>query len=160
MDRVRLEPMTPEQFRAYVEPSIRHFASEQVRYGRWELEGSVEKSRAVFAELLPKGIETPDHFLFQIVAEGISEPVGHLWVNTRRADGSRGAFVYDLEVYERFRRRGFAEAARRSLEAFVRGRGLSSLGLHVFGGNAHAIGLYEKLGYVTTDRLMSKDLGK
>ncbi|HZY71442.1 MAG TPA: GNAT family N-acetyltransferase [Thermoplasmata archaeon] len=150
--------MTAEQFRGYIEPAIRQYAAEHVRSGRWEEAGSIDRARAEFDRLLPTGVETPGQFLFQIRADGVGDAVGHLWVADRRADGSPGAYVYDLEVYPRYRRRGFAAEAMRAAEEFARIRGATSIALHVFGHNANAIGLYEKLGYRTTNRIMAKEL--
>jgi len=45
-----------------------------------------------------------------------------------------------------------------ALEERVRHLGLSTISLHVFGHNHAARALYEKLGYVTTNVMMSKTL--
>ncbi len=70
----------------------------------------------------------------------------------------RGGFVYDLKVFEPFRRQGHAEHAMRLLEQVVRDHGAQKLSLHVFGDNHGARQLYVKLGYAETNVMMSKSL--
>jgi ribosomal protein S18 acetylase RimI-like enzyme len=62
------------------------------------------------------------------------------------------AFIYDIEVAEEQRRRGYG---REILDAAARAAadlGARELGLNVFGFNEGARALYEKAGYATTQR--------
>jgi ribosomal protein S18 acetylase RimI-like enzyme len=68
------------------------------------------------------------------------------------------AFVYNIEVYPDFRRRGYAEAAMKELEVVARRMGAETIRLHVFGHNAAARPLYVKLGYEPTNIVMAKSL--
>ncbi len=70
----------------------------------------------------------------------------------------RGGFVYDLRVFETYRRRGYAEQAMRLIEQVAREKGVGKVSLHVFGDNLGARKLYTKLGYSETNVLMSKSL--
>ena len=53
-------------------------------------------------------------------------------------------------------RRGYATEAFTALEADARSRGLSAIGLHVFGHNTGARAFYEKLRYEATHIHMFK----
>jgi ribosomal protein S18 acetylase RimI-like enzyme len=84
--------------------------------------------------------------------------VGMLWFAVERRPAGARAFVYDVEVFEPFRRRGYAEQAFKAMEERVRELGLNTISLHVFGHNHAARTLYEKLGYIATNLNMSKTL--
>ncbi len=75
-------------------------------------------------------------------------PVGVLWLN---ADQPM-AFVYDVEVVEPERRKGYGAAIMNAAALWSRDHDHPVLGLNVFAHNPGAKALYEKLGYrVTVD---------
>jgi len=151
---VRLVPMDPADFEAYLETTTREYAADNVRAGRWTAEEGLAESRKQIQNLLPKGLATPDHLFFAIAAGAPEEKVGVVWL----AIEPRGAFVYDLRVFGPFRRRGYAEHAMRSIEGVARERGATKISLHVFGENGGARALYAKLGYAEINVMMSKPL--
>jgi ribosomal protein S18 acetylase RimI-like enzyme len=152
---VRLVPMEPARYDRFMETLMVGYAADSVRAGRWTAEEGPAEARKEIQRLVPEGLATPNHLFLSIVTEPGGEVVGAIWV----ALEPRGAFVYDLEVGERFRRRGYAEEAMRLLEGVVRARGAQKLLLHVFGDNTGARRLYLKLGYAETNVLMAKPLG-
>ena len=81
-----------------------------------------------------------------------------LWFAERVSKARRTAFVYNLEVDAAYRRRGYASQAFLAMEQHVRALGITSIGLHVFGGNHAAQALYAKLGYEVTHVIMKKTL--
>ena len=149
--------MTQAQFDAWLPGAITGYAQEHVADGRWSEEEAVEKSRAEHEKLLPKGLATPEHHLWSIVRSGDRIPVGILWVNMVQKPRPH-AFIYNIEIDAEHRRRGYAEAAMKQLEVEARRMGAETIRLHVFGNNAAARPLYEKLGYQTTNVLMAKPL--
>ncbi len=151
---VRLAPMEETEYRPYIERLIRTYAADHVRAGRWTPAEGEGEARKEVERLLPQGLATPNQFLFSILAGEPESVVGRAWL----AVEPRGGFVYDLEVDPPHRRRGYAEAAMRALEPIARARGADRLGLHVFGDNVGARGLYRKLGYSETHVIMSKPL--
>lgn len=90
-------------------------------------------------------------------AEG-GAAVGMLWFPVHERAGARVAYVYDVAIRPEQQRRGLASAAFAALEGEARRRGLTGIGLHVFGHNPGARALYEKLGYAATDISMFKRL--
>ena len=151
---VALVPMSPADYEPFMEQLIRGYAADHVRTGRWtEAEGLAE-ARKETQELLPGGQSTPGHFFFTITSDSPQEKVGAVWL----ALEPEGAFVYDIIVFERFRRRGYAEAAMRLLEGVAREKGAQKIALHVFGDNEGARRLYQKLGYSETNVRMAKTL--
>ncbi|TXL86079.1 GNAT family N-acetyltransferase [Streptomyces sp. IB2014 016-6] len=115
------------------------------------------KAESSRRQLLPDGLASPGTSIDVLVHDG--EVVGHVWVGTRElSPGAVVAFVYDVEVPEEQRGKGYGRALMLHAERIADGMGSGALGLHVFAGNAPAIGLYESLGYVTTHRNLFKTL--
>jgi ribosomal protein S18 acetylase RimI-like enzyme len=155
MDDIRLVPLTQEEFEAWLPKSIEEYAAEHVSSGRWSREESLQRSREEYEKLLPHGVASPGHHLWSIVRSSDAQRVGLLWVGVLDKP-TRHAFVYNIEIDEEFRRRGYAEQAMARLEDEVRRLGLDTIRLHVFGHNSAARPLYEKLGFETTNVLMAK----
>ncbi|GGL19723.1 GNAT family N-acetyltransferase [Deinococcus radiotolerans] len=84
--------------------------------------------------------------------------MGVLWYALQQRSGATTAFIYEIEIHEPYRRRGYATQAFTLLEIDAAARGATRIGLHVFGHNAPARALYEKLGYHTTNVIMRKEL--
>lgn len=154
---VQLVPMTEDDFQRFYERAIRNYAEEKTQAGNYSPEEALEGSRREFEELLPNGLSSKDNHLFMIVDETGGQKVGHLWFNVRQKNPPT-AFIYDVEVFQEFRRRGYAEQAFLRLEENVKELGLAKIGLHVFGHNHAARALYEKLGYEITNINMAKAL--
>jgi len=89
--------MTEPEYAAWLEMIIPVYAAEKVGSGQWSEEDSLELSRKEYAELLPKGLETPDNYLFTII-DSQAIAVGVLWFavktkfNVRVANASMSAF--------------------------------------------------------------------
>jgi ribosomal protein S18 acetylase RimI-like enzyme len=152
--------MTETQYGHWYDRSVRGYADEKVRAGNWSAEDALERAREEFAKLLPSGLATPDHWLFSIVDVETGTSVGILWLARAMWQASgRSAFIFDFEVDEAFRRRGYGRAALAALEGKARELGFAEIGLHVFGHNLAARALYEQAGYEVTNVNMSKRLG-
>lgn len=154
-----LRPMPPSAFAAYRLASATGYAHDNVAAGRWPADGALDRAIADFDDSLPQGLGTPDNQVHQIVDEATGTVVGVLWFGMVVKNGLRSAFVYDVEVWPAFRRRGHARAAFVALEPLVQALGLDSIGLHVFGHNPAAQALYQALGYGVTGINMRKPLG-
>ncbi|HKC18100.1 MAG TPA: GNAT family N-acetyltransferase [Candidatus Dormibacteraeota bacterium] len=157
MSEISLEPMSQAQFDAWLQRAIVDYAHEHVVDGSWSESEAEEKSRAEHDKLLPQGLATPDNHLWSIVRPSDHAAVGILWVHMRRKPKPH-AFVFNVEIFPDFRRRGYAEQAMRKLEEEARRMGAESIRLHVFGHNAAARPLYEKLGFEPTNIVMAKPL--
>jgi len=151
---IRLDPMTPEQFAAFLQQSIPSYARDGVTAGRWAAAESERFAQQEFDRLLPAGAATPDHWFAIIRTVPGGERVGHLWWSIQRRGTPPVGFVFDLLIDPAQRRKGFAEAALRAAEDDVRAKGADRMGLNVFAVNAGALALYTKLGYVPTGHAM------
>lgn len=153
-----LVPMNEDEFQMYLEYSIQDYAQEHIKAGRWSEEEALEEATQEYQHLLPQGLQTPKHFLLMIVDDKLGKNVGILWFTLRERAGESTAFVYDVRIFEEFRRRGYASQAFQLLEKRVADLGANSIGLHVFGHNTAAREMYTGLGYVETNVQMVKQL--
>jgi RimJ/RimL family protein N-acetyltransferase len=156
----RLQPMRESAYPAYLGAAVAGYAADNVNAGRWPAAGALERSRDEFATLLPLGLATPDHYLFELFGGDAAAPVGWLWVALERRGGSAStsAFVYDIEIEPSQRRRGHARRALQALEPWVNALGAQRLGLHVFADNEGAQALYRQLGFRVTGLNLDKPL--
>jgi ribosomal protein S18 acetylase RimI-like enzyme len=144
---VELRPMAPEEYGRWRGPAVTDYAQAWVDSGILTLDEATKRADKQFAELLPDGLETQDHAFFTPV-DG-DEPVGMLWVHFEDG-GEQRAFIYDIQVWERLRRRGYGRAIIEALIDEARRRGARSIGLNVFGSNPGAKALYEETGFQVT----------
>ena len=154
---VRLRPMTPEEFRAFLDWSVPDYAQANVRAGRWKESDAVDRSRAEYAQLLPQGVDTPDNFLRTIIDEQGAR-VGEVWFALQKQEGWPQLFVYWIGIDERHRRRGYATEVFRIVEGEAKRLGAARVALHVFGDNTAARALYERLGYAAKNVIMAKQM--
>jgi ribosomal protein S18 acetylase RimI-like enzyme len=148
--------MTDEQYRRFREHAEEEYAREITESGSLAWEDAVEKSSEDHARLLPKGLATPDHYLYAAY-DGPTE-VGLMWLFFEtKSDGVKG-FVYAVEVFADFRRQGYGAAIMTAAESAARDRGAVAMGLNVFGTNVGARSLYEQIGYEATSIQMRKRL--
>ena len=151
--------MRAEAYAAYLQTAGAGYAEDNVTSGRWPREGALERSLAEHEALLPLGVATPGHHLFEILnAEG-GPAVGYLWFAVQEGHGVRSAFIYDVEIKPEFRRQGHARRAFQALEEFIAALNLSSICLHVFANNPSAQALYRELGFAATGINMRKQVG-
>ncbi|MFD7445564.1 GNAT family N-acetyltransferase [Streptomyces sp. NPDC059909] len=142
-------PMTDGEFREWLVAAVESYTQSWVTRGV-PPEQARAKSESDHRDLLPDGLATRGAWLDVLVADGTT--VGHVWVAERELHpGEQGAYVYDVEVADAYRGRGYGRALMLLAERVARTEaGASRLGLHVFAGNTPALGLYESLGYRTT----------
>jgi ribosomal protein S18 acetylase RimI-like enzyme len=141
---VRLVPTTNAVYDAWAETAVADYAQQHVDSGISGLDAALRDAHAQFAELLPEGVDTADHLFF--TAYDADTPVGMIWVWLGEIYGAR-SFVYDIVVDAAQRRRGYGRAILAAIEDELRGRGIGSIALNVFGTNTGARALYESVGY-------------
>lgn len=123
---MNLIPMTQEIYDHYLSQAIVAYAEDKVQAKTWTQEEALSLSTASFAELLPAGLATPNHFLFSLqLDEG--QTIGSTWL-----------FVKDTQAF-----------------IWAATQGITDIGLHVFAHNQTAYHLYKKMGYIETDFSMT-----
>ena len=154
---VKLVPMQPSDLESYLAVAVQEYARDKIHAGNYTASEGLEKARAEFDALLPKGIETPKQHLFSILNKE-AEKVGIIWLAEIQSGAQRFAFIYDIRIYEQYRRKGFGTQAMLAVEEQAKALGLDRIALHVFGHNKAAQELYEKIGYEITNINMSKKI--
>ena len=87
------------------------------------------------------------------------EPTIREYAEEKVETGEIEAFVYDIAIHEDRRGQGYGRAAMLACAERARELGAHSVGLHVFGRNTVARGLYTSLGFQEPDVTMSLPLG-
>ena len=155
---VRLTPMTEEEFRPFLEHDIQEYAESQVRAGNWSQAEALSRSRREHHTLLKDGLKSKFHHLYTIRESEHNEAVGVLWFKANLDSSKASGFIFDLEIHEPFRRKGYARQAMLELEKVAREMGLRQLALHVFAYNDEARTLYESLGYMVASLNLLKEI--
>ena len=156
---VRLRPLRDDEFDAWVEHGKAEYARDMIENAGAPPAQAREKAESDWQTLLPQRVETPDQFIYAVEDESGAR-VGSVWF-ARRETQFEGAvaFVYEIEIDEQLRGRGFGREAMLLLEDEARARGLARMSLNVFGGNEVARNLYRSLGYAESAVWMAKQLG-
>jgi ribosomal protein S18 acetylase RimI-like enzyme len=153
---ITFRQMTDSEFQSYLESAIIGYAAEKVQAGNWDESNALQRSRDAHQEYLPQGAKTPNNFL-NILANEEGQAVGYIWYSILENVKST-LFLYDFEVYENFRRKGYALQSLNVLEGKARELRCEHIELHVFGFNTGAQALYEKAGYFVTNINMKKTI--
>lgn len=155
MSEVTLTPITKIEYELWIQKSRDNYRDENIKNGMTFAEAQ-KKSDDDFHRLLPEGHQSLDQYIFSIRDQG--QWVGTLWLGVRGAADNRKGYIYDIVLNEETRGKGIGKKAMLLLEDEVRKLGLHHIGLHVFGHNKTARGLYESLGYEITNLNMEKVL--
>jgi ribosomal protein S18 acetylase RimI-like enzyme len=153
---VRLRPMRPDEYPAFIAASRAGYTHDMVVHGGMLPAIAQKKSEEDHLAILPDGLATAGQSIFVVESDG--ETVGHLWVAERGTPERRTLFIYGVEIDEGQRGRGFGRAAMLLAEGEARARRIGRVELNVFGGNEVARGLYRSLGYAETSVQMAKEL--
>ena len=150
-------PMTEADFAIWAQRSRSNYANSKMRANGLTRAEAEKIARDDFDRLLPAGLETANNFLFT-AREDDGRRIGFVWYAVRGADDNRRAFISDIVVEEGERGKGYGKKIMRAVEVHAKDQGLKRIGLHVFGFNRVAIGLYQSLEYEVTDLVMEKSL--
>lgn len=160
MDELTLRPMTDAEYETFYAKLITEYAVVNVEAGNWQEEDSIELAKKDAEFLLPQGRDTPKVLLLS-ADNSIGENVGYAWIGLeRKGPAGAGAWIYDIEIRQAQRGKGYGRALLKAAEEETVRNGVSKLGLNVFGPNKIARSLYESAGYEVTQLQMSKQLGQ
>ena len=151
-----LIPMTQPEYDEYLKHLIPDYAADNVRAGYWDESEALEKSRQQTAALLPQGLQTKDHYIYNLV-DG-DQIVGMIWLKAQLDRAVKSGFIFDVMVDEKFRGKGYGRQVMSLIEEKARELDLKSIGLHVFAYNKVAKNLYESMGYEVSSLNMIKKL--
>lgn len=116
------------------------------------------RAREQFHELLPQGLDTPGHYLCEILDREDGKTVGDQWFGIARSPNAQSAHLYDLHFDEGYGGEQQARDTLRLLETRCRELGAGSIGLQIFAHDTMAQVLYGSLGFTVTSFNMSKSI--
>lgn len=154
---MKISRMSDEEYLGWAPASRAAYAADKMRASGLTKAEAEKVAEEDFKRILPDGRDSQDNFLYT-ARNDEQTVVGFLWFCVRGANDNRRAFVCDILVKEPFRGRGYGKLLMLHAEKEASDLGLKRIGLHVFGFNETAIGLYQSLGYQTTDLVMEKTL--
>lgn len=105
-DELSWRPMTPSEYPAWLAAESDGFARQNAESGTLSAEAARERSEQVFAQLLPDGLETPDHSF--TVLEDAGGPLAWLWLRHHHRQGH--SFVFSVTVKAGQRGKGYGRA--------------------------------------------------
>ncbi len=153
---IRLQPMTEEQFQAYLERAVVRRAERSVSRGLWRESAALEAGREAIAEWLPQGLHTPHHYFVHLVDERTGKRVGEAAYSVTEKGGKVQFWIDWLCVDPEQRRKGYATEALQLLGEKAAEAGADRVGLDVFADNPVAQALYARLGFVPLATAMVK----
>jgi ribosomal protein S18 acetylase RimI-like enzyme len=153
---VRLEPMTEEQYAAYLPFAQQDYARNIAQSGAMSEADATEQAAAAFARLHSERLAGPGQLLFTAY-DGETE-VGMVGLRLREKWDGPHAFAFDFRVVPERRRQGHGRAIMVAAEQVCRDRGVVSVELSVFGFNKGAQSLYEQMGFDVKALRMTKHL--
>lgn len=159
---VRLEPMSEAQFQSYLGTAVEDYAQAHLKSGDCAPEDALRLAQEDYLKLLPEGVQSKNNFLFSIQDDALDpdQTVGMVWFAVTAKRLVRSAFIFDLKIREELRRKGYGRNVMERVEELVQEMGINTVGLHVFGYNHAARGLYENMGYQITGIGMIKTVRK
>ncbi len=149
--------MNKAEFNFWKTRSESGYASDKMKANSISKEGAQKRARDDFKRCFPNGLDSKDCFFYS-AKNDTGEVLGYVVLLVRGSDNDRRAFIGDVIIEEQYRGQGYGKQIMELVEREVLNMGLKKIGLHVFGFNNAAIQLYIKMGYVTTDLSMEKDL--
>jgi GNAT superfamily N-acetyltransferase len=153
-DGLEVRPMTEARFAAFRAEVIRGYAADIASSGTLPAADAAVRAATQTDETLPDGLNTANHAFLCLHAG--AEEVAVNWLCHHREPGA--SWVYAVEVSERHRGQGYGRAVMIAGEQAALAAGDTHLSLNVFGSNAVATRLYERMGYQAVDQARSIDL--
>jgi ribosomal protein S18 acetylase RimI-like enzyme len=145
---VRLVPHPDASSPAFLDGQVQAFAAQKVQAGHWLPRDAPALARLQFERVLPRGAGTPGHrFVLGLDASGAR--IGWAWTGPPVGAAPRDArWLYQIEVPESLRGRGWGRALLGAVERDLAADGVTELGLNVFKFNLAARALYARAGYL------------
>jgi ribosomal protein S18 acetylase RimI-like enzyme len=155
---VELRPIEASAFPGFVARARDVYRRQMIDFGYFDAAEARAKAETDTARLFPGDRPTKDVHAFDVVNEDTNDAAGIVFFASVPRGDETIAFVYGIEIDDRFRGRGFGRATMLAVEAKARELGHVEVRLNVFGGNEAARGLYRSLGYEDVDVTMMKPL--
>lgn len=158
---IELQPMTDSEFDAYKKNDV--YADEMAEAYGITVDKAMKSADEQFKKLLPKGLNTPNHFLYSAIETESKKNIGCFWFALNEENNIKSTFAYDIFVRESERKRGYGYAIMKLFEQKTKENEAEFTEVHVFHHNKSSVNLCKKLGYKITQSgkksmMMKKDI--
>ena len=144
---IELRRMNQDEYKIFYERSFKHHVRELMDKENMPLEEAEKETTNELAEMLPEGMDTKDNFLMSIHRSEDDAWIGFIWTLHEMTEDVKQNFICDFEVYEDYRRKGYATETLELMEKEAKTAGCAESVLFVTNDNEAANALYEKSGY-------------
>lgn len=152
LPEVATTPMTPDSFARFERETVEAYADDLTRAHLASAADAPAHSRAELNAMMPAGLATAGEHFLDVAVDGSA--VATLWLSITGSS----AFIADITVRQDARRRGNGLAVMLAAELYCADLGAGLIRLSVFGFNAPARALYDRLGYARVEELRHKAL--
>lgn len=152
---VHLAELNELELKSFLEISKEDYAVTMSENQGLDINTAREKAERLTCEFILSGINKDRNFLLGIVDQTSDIIVGGMMYQLNE---NNKAFLLEILIFEKFRRKGYAMSAFKKLETRLRLQGVTRLEFNVFESNKGAYSLYKKLGYQVTNFYMAKNL--
>ena len=157
--------MNQDEYEIFYERSYKHHVQELMDEEHMSREEAEKESANELAGMLPEGMDTKDNFLMSIHRSEDDAQIGFIWTLHEMTEAVKQNFICDFEIYEVYRRKGYAKETLELMEKEAKTAGCAESVLFVTNDNEAANALYEKCGYqflrdMEYGRYMKKNLEK
>lgn len=154
---ITLRPMTEGELAAWLPHDHESYVRTRIDNGEPE-DLARRRAEQQYATFFPQNRPAAGHEVLVVHRDGVR--LGVVWVgpHPQQPDASDTAWLYGLEVEPAYRGQGWGRAVLALAETHLADRGVSELGLNVFGDNHRARRLYSTSGYRETAVTMTKTL--
>lgn len=156
---IRFEPMSDDDFAAFLRKSVPEYAYDQTQAGNWTSHEAMGKARAEFQQMLPNGPKTPNQHL-RIMLDDKDRKVGMVWYFVDMRGERPKAFLIDFFFFSEDRHKGYEKEAFGVLETELRALGVLRVELQVFSHKTDEVALYQNNGFAQASIFFAKDLGE
>ena len=144
---IEVRKMNKEEYEAFYKRSFEHHVKELIDEENMTEEEAKKETHEELASMLPNGLDTEDNYLMTIRRKTDDVQLGFIWTLHEYNEDVKQSFLCDFEIYEQYRRNGYAKEALGAMEAMAGKAGCRESVLFVANDNTPACALYEKCGY-------------
>jgi ribosomal protein S18 acetylase RimI-like enzyme len=155
---VALHPITAAEFDEFLNCFRQRYIEERMQADHFSRQEAEDFVSAQWQATVPQGTASRGHRFLWAVDPTTADRVGLVWIFV--SESLRQAFLYQIEVFQPFRSRGYGRQLLLAAEQLAKDAGARSIALNVFATNERAIAIYEAAGYATVSRGMTKVLGR
>lgn len=149
---MKLVKMSQDELNVIKGKMIADYAKDKIKLGIWGEDDALDLAKDTFNTILKKGIETENHYLYNIVDENGSNKA-FVWLGISGAE----IFVYNLSFYDK-EENEFEKELLDLLYEKAKILGGNKISYHMFGYQKEAIEKLEENGFTVTDVTLSRKL--